>query len=729
MDTVAAAAAAAAGLPCGDANKRIKLGHDSSNEAKVFLRQFVDEEDLLLVPHGATINSMEDHFWQSWIYKLEYDIYLKVKEALSKRRTHEQVLHSQGIVFCSGAGREVEIQERIIHPISCNISQSITGDFVAKTTKQRQDNISLVLGPSGSGKTTYCVKEHGKSAHSSCDAIKHEFRVYMYATQLGDSNRKAALRELLLDEIAKALSVERNALDDVLGENTRLAMTIYAIIDEAGCDDFFGDASNLQELSRVVKEIASDGQLVVSGTGLDFLTTSIGSSGEGITKIRMLPWRLEDFNKLAKNVAISNLVAKHEVYIKMTSNARAAAYLLLWLRTTKSWGNDDDNVPFVVRGVAYDYISGNGLKDTDGSTRRQVVRAVLRLLKASEGQHICTTLPAFDEDLSPDVKRKAQSLVDVHVVNMGGILSLQNGEKYAVSVTPAITIVLAALLGTSAFMQTSWSGFEVIVALSELFKLVREAEDAPLPKFRIFQLDKPYAVKVSSCNLEVPEMTRSMVLINGSKASYADVIAPFRLIQAKHSETGGLTTLYIGDELMKMGLLTTSTTAQKVFAAEQYRIWEASDNPGAASQSNQSTASVGQPNAENAVRGLYPASTLVSKQVKTKPTCRTYRRHVDTYENEMWYRTPVAETDRTNIKSEVDRSKQLVTVVFVTNGSGFKISVSSAGKGLPTSEIFTKQCDNLFVSHGSQVVFRDLQKELIKDVVVQLAFASSAAHL
>jgi hypothetical protein len=184
-----------------------------------------------------------------------------------------------------------------------------------------------------------------------------------------------------------------------------------------------------RELSKVVKEISSNGQLVVSGTGLDFLTTSIGSSGEGITKIRMLPWRFEHFKQLAKNDRISTLVAKHEVYIKMTSNARVAAYLLLWLTKTSSWGNDDDNVPFVVRGVAYDYISGNSLKDADPKTRRQVVRAVLRLLKASERQGQDTNLPAFDVDLSSHVKMKAQSLIDVHVVKIDGMFSLQNGES------------------------------------------------------------------------------------------------------------------------------------------------------------------------------------------------------------------------------------------------------------------------------------------------------------
>jgi hypothetical protein len=326
------------------------------------------------------------------------------------------------------------------------------------------------------------------------------------------------------------------------------------------------------------------------------------------------------------------------------------------------------------------------------------------------------------------VKRKAQSLVDIHVLKDGDEMQFQTGHQYNVSVTPAITIVLAALLGTTAFMQTGWSGFETIVALNELFELVREAKGEMVHEFRILQLDKPYAAKTTSINLEVPEMTSSMVLINGSKASYADVIAPFRLIQAKHSESDTPATLYIGDELMKMGLLSTSSIAQKVFAAGQYRIWEASGNHVAASQSNQSTASVGQSNAEIAPhRGLYPASILLSKQGKTKPTSHTYTRTKK--DEKVWYAVN-GQADGP-FDYEIDRSKSPVTVVFVTNGSGFIISAVSELLGLPSQSFAkTEKLDNLFEENNgvSLEVFAGLKEPLVKGVVVKLAFASSAAQ-
>lgn len=701
---------------------------NSSDDAKTFLIGVLGQGtvDLSGVPAGATVQSIEDYqsgqpsrdgIDNSWFGKLPYGYLIKVFDVLSKRKSREQVLHSKGIEFYCSADRERSRQESITRPISCNIACS------GPINSPRQDNVSLVLGPSGSGKTTYCVKEHGKLARLSSDdgsaRITNEFRVYMYATDLGSSssNHEETLKDILLKTIRSVLSLGPAAIVH------KLTMTLYAIIDEAGCDKFFGQVKNLLLLKEAVKDIATNVQLVVSGTGLDFLTNSIGSSGEGVIKIRMLPWGLGNFKELANEDTIWKLVAKHEIYTNMTTNARAAAYLLFWLKKTATWGNDRDNVPFVVRGVAYDYISGNGLKDADGVTRRQVVRAVLRILK--ESAYDSVSLPDFDNSLAPDVKRKAQSLVDVHVLKVGDKIQLQDDHHYNVSVTPAITIVLAALLGTTAFMQTNWSGFETVVALNELFKLVREADDEQLHEFPILQLDKPYDARKGKTNLEVPEMTSSMVLINGSKASYADVIAPFRLIQCKHSESDTPTTLYIGDELKKMGLLLSSSIPEKVFAAGQYSIWKASHNHVAALQSNESTASVGQPNAERArPRGLYPASTLVSKEGKMKPTCRTYTK----LKLEEWHQINDQANGTPPFGYEIDRSTT-TTVVFATNASAFKIWANSSRKGMP-SQLFDKKEDNFFDSPNvslSGAVFGELKKQLVKGVVVQLAFASSAA--
>ena len=107
------------------------------------------------------------------------------------------------------------------------------------------------------------------------------------------------------------------------------------------------------------------------------------------------------------------------------------------------------------------------------------MRAVLKHLDRCE--YKSPTIPAFDEDLTDEVLIKAQSLVDLHVEKNGNNFSLNDGHDYAVSVTPAITIVLAALLRNRATLQSCWSGFESIVALDELFRLVREESADEIP--------------------------------------------------------------------------------------------------------------------------------------------------------------------------------------------------------------------------------------------------------
>jgi hypothetical protein len=689
-----------------------------------------------------------------------------LRGSLTETLSWEAKLHEKRIVFCSSASRESDLHTQTSNNcIACKIKRT-------SVDVDRQGNISLVLGPSGSGKSFYCRNEHS----SRGDSI-HEFRVYMYANQFDDtavlnkSNMKNILKSILQKEIRNVLSLDEGT---TLGQ---LDMTLYAIIDEAGCDKFFSQEGNLRELSCAVKEIAKDGQLVVSGTGLDFLTSSIGSAGEELTKIRMLPWGLEDFFKLAKNKEkIKKLAQKHDVYIKMISNARAAAKLLYWLDRTLGWGDGDENVSFVVRAVAYDYISGNGLKDTNDKTRRRVVRSVLKALHSCRPG--CVDVPDFG-NLEPDEKIKAQSLVDIHVLKVGDDIKLQEGHHYAMSVTPAITIVLAALLSSAASLQSTWSGFESVVAVIELFKLVREAEGDTVPAFQIVQLDKAYPATTGAKLLEVPEMSNSIVFINGPRAPYADVIAPFRLIQAKHSDSGEIAHVKIEEELKKLGVLTTSSPKQKVFVAEQYRMWQlmgnASANPstGDGQPTAMSTASAnptsegdqptamdtasanpstedGQPTAMDtasanptsegdqptaiarqrteslAVRKLYPGSLLASQKAKKKPACCTYKLH-----RTEWYpdaTEAVAVAVDMNIVPEIP-----LTVVFVTNASTFRIeSITEMGteKVLMTQDFSEElvllpaaleDAGSILSSH----VFKKIQSQLVSGVVVKLAFVKS----
>ena len=561
-----------------------KRKHDDSLSAKDFFKSIgVTVPSHVAVPSGCFVSDIRQIVLRAakarksgekvewgWIGKFDGNAIESIFENAQANSSYEDILHSKKIVCTAGSDKELKIQRLLVRGrlIECKTDAKTSGGGGDDTTdvSARSDSISLVLGPSGSGKTTFCVNAPINSAFEG-----QEFRVYMYSNDLvgTEEGRVERLRMILCQQIREALGVsEKTSLD-------RLDMTLYAIIDEAGNDTYFANKDNLSQLRRVVEEFATDGHLVLSGTGLDLLTNDIGSTGEGIKKIRMLPWSIEDFAKLAKDDSMVRLVKKHFVYDAMVSNARAASFLLKWLNDTNKWGESDENVPHVIRGVAYGYISGNGLKDLNDRSRRKVVRAVLKVLEACKYDD--PTIPALEQDplfLSQDELSKAKSLIDVHVKKTGTKTTFHDGQHYAVSVTPAIVLVLATLLGSSASLVHQWSGFEAVIALNELFKVAREATSEDVPECKIVQLDRPYDARQNRRTLLVPVMDPSTVLVNGKLASFADVIACFRLIQAKHCEdSNGTAQLYIRNELEKMGLLKCSLFEKKLFARSLYQIW------------------------------------------------------------------------------------------------------------------------------------------------------------
>ena len=688
------------------------------------------------VPNGCTVKDIREIVFRNsnamakdyeWMDEFSGKNLRLIVKIVNEESSYVDILNCKRIVYTTGSEKELKIQQRLGEKkqlIDCKTDSETSGSDDNDTTARCGDSISLVLGPSGSGKTTFCANVSIKSTSTG-----KEFRVYMYSNDLiGTEGPEARLRMILNQQIRKALELsEEESL-------CKLDMTLYAIIDEAGHDAYFADIHNLTALKGVVDKFASDGQLVLSGTGLDLLTTDIGSTGEGINKIRMMPWSVADFAKLAKDGDMVQLVKNHFVYGAMVSNARAASFLLKWLVTTEKWGEPDENVPNVLRGVAYGYISGNGLKDLNDRSRRKVARAVFKVLDACVYDN--PEIPAFEENrtlLSEDELSKAKSLIDVHVKKTGTEIKLHDGHHYAVSVTPAIALVLATLLGSSASLVHRWAGFEAVAALNELFKLAREVESEEVPEYKIVQLDRPYQATKTSKTLLVPVMDPFTVLVNGERASFADVIAHYRLIQAKHCEnSNGTAQLYIKDELMKMGLLKCSPFAKKVFARSLYQIWKTYTVSLAAQQEQATEHGSGEALEVRQDRSLYPASLLISERIKKKPVCWEFKEH-GTKEKPEWSSTGDAENLR-NMKcmewvdNWVDSDKPL-TVVFVTNGQKFQVYQKEENSRVHQGDLDTE--GTLRHSNGeiqgdrnlSDWTTNVLKTELITGVNVELVFA------
>jgi hypothetical protein len=121
--------------------------------------------------------------------------------------------------------------------------------------------------------------------------------------------------------------------------------------------------------------------------------------------------------------------------------------------------------------MTYDYIIANVLKTCTAEQRRLVAHLVLKAAGSAKEED--ATQPTFDCGGDVKVERACRSLVDTHIE--GGMLA-PLGQKFALSMTPAITIVVAALSGNLSSLSSDWSGFERIVALCELHRLFVAAQ-------------------------------------------------------------------------------------------------------------------------------------------------------------------------------------------------------------------------------------------------------------
>ncbi len=131
---------------------------------------------------------------------------------------------------------------------------------------------------------------------------------------------------------------------------------------------------------------------------------------------------------------------------------------------------------------------------------------------------------------------------------------VKDRDRYALSMSPALSIVTANLLNTEAEISWTWQGFESIVMLSELKRMVTKSPTISEHLDRlVFELQSP--APSSSTSFSFPLVDNTTVILNGARASYADVIAPYRLIQAKFSRDDAKpAALNLTEELDKMGL-------------------------------------------------------------------------------------------------------------------------------------------------------------------------------
>jgi hypothetical protein len=179
------------------------------------------------------------------------------------------------------------------------------------------------------------------------------------------------------------------------------------------------------------------------------------------------------------------------------------------------------------------------------------------------------------------ITRVARTLVDINVQTERGFPQFVDpNDRYSLSMSPALTIVLANLLNTKAEISWDWKGLEMLVVLGELKRLVATTSETPRHLDRlVVELQSGLPIPSAKYKLSVPVVSRCTVVRNGPTASYADVIAPYRLVQVKYSSIPDVYNVNLNDELDKMGL-----TRSKSFKLQQavtkilYTMWERLDD-------------------------------------------------------------------------------------------------------------------------------------------------------
>jgi hypothetical protein len=175
------------------------------------------------------------------------------------------------------------------------------------------------------------------------------------------------------------------------------------------------------------------------------------------------------------------------------------------------------------------------------------------------------------EGLNTKEKSVAWSLLD-HNIEYSSTKSPQlvRLDERPLTVSSAVAVVLFSMLEASARIFTTWKAQERISALHAFRREVlkyhaffgpkgtksRKDFADHLANLRLVQVQKPVPPTNFTESFDIPKFTKNVIWINGDKAPFADVIAPYTLIQCKHSiRTDKTLEFELSKELSKCGML------------------------------------------------------------------------------------------------------------------------------------------------------------------------------
>jgi hypothetical protein len=465
----------------------------------------------------------------------------------------------------------------------------------------RYPNFSLVLGPSGSGKTMFCLQELGNRVFRGAVIEKNVFRVHLTVNTLlnllddDDDDKKkktidlaGLLEKYVHDRVARLLS-------DYVTSTTApppIDLFLLVVLDEAGRTEFkpfFDTAAKIQKLVTALQDMkvykfTKGVHVTVIGTALETSTKDVDSKRETV-KFRMQPWSRKNFLALLIKLDRKNrskvvgMVERFPIVDSLTTNARCAFYLADTMPSLLTVSEEELNlyVEASVANVARCYVQSNGLADLKNLEDKFVVaQEAFRALNQAMIQPDIALFPTFDHIEKPRLRAITQSLLDVNVEIRDGKPELMN-STYSVSMTPAIVVVLAELLCQIARISWNWQGCESTSALGEWKTMITNMKASDFTRASgIIYLQSPIPAGRAITRFTLPLVDRATVVLNGPLAKYADVIAPFRLVQTKFSkDTNKEMDLNFTEEIGKMGLTTTpGWRLQQAATSVLHKMWQ-----------------------------------------------------------------------------------------------------------------------------------------------------------
>jgi hypothetical protein len=498
----------------------------------------------------------------------------------------------QGKIIALNATVKGEVDEYDRRFVPVTTTQSL---FVGKLGAEKRDlPLCFVSGPSGSGKTFaalhYCAKEM--------------FRKQRYVTvylQPGE----AKLPQGRLSDATRCKNlvdwIKERIEDHVQAKIDRLDMSVCVVIDEARAwGEFLEDKTNLGNIiDGLNKHLTEHVFVVICGVEV---TGSNFDSKKAVFKIQIGQWKQSDFLAIVKDTRnlipedrneFANAIFSQPTLNALTTNARSAGFVVDTVAELSQGTNEaiawrfriNEWASAIVSRVVSRYKRSNGIAKLLFENRAVVAAWLFYIL--GETKRDIRELPGF-YGLPLPLANVAKSLlfVNLEVVKIDEENCLYiwaNQERFAVTVSPALGVVIYSLAGVEAGITAGWESQEfstILYAVRQwvliqfrdhhkkvidpLLKLWRrktkckEDKDverslrpkqkstytdqlesaadelaAALGKLRVVRLGTQIQA-LPGYDILIPKVSSSHILQNAGRSSFADVMARYFLGQSKH---------------------------------------------------------------------------------------------------------------------------------------------------------------------------------------------------